>query len=134
MVRILKTAKASYAQKGLLTPNPKARLHDQVREVLRFHHYSLRTEKAYWQWIRRYLVFCRDHPHLTSASALQAPNIEPSVANPPSPGYGGQGFAGRAFNPQLRLRFSFAIRRLIPAIRFLSFHKEPHVVERWVNL
>jgi hypothetical protein len=79
-VRILKTAKASYAQKGLLTPNPKARLRDQVREVLRFHHYSLRTEKAYWQWIRRYLVFCRDHPHLTSASALQAPNIEPSVA------------------------------------------------------
>jgi len=51
----------------LLTPNPKARLRDQVREVLRFHHYSLRTEKAYWQWIRRYLVFCRDHPHLTPA-------------------------------------------------------------------
>ena len=53
--------------KRLLTPNPKARLRDQVREVLRFHHYSLRTEKAYWQWIRRYLVFCRDHPHLTPA-------------------------------------------------------------------
>ena len=60
-------AKASCVSKGLLTPNPKARLHDQVREVLRFHHYSLRTEKAYWQWIRRYLVFCRDHPHLTPA-------------------------------------------------------------------
>jgi len=60
-------AKASCVSKGLLTPNPKARLHDQVREVLRFHHYSLRTEKAYWQWIRRYLVFCRDHPHLSPA-------------------------------------------------------------------
>ena len=60
-------AKASCVSKGLLTPNPKARLHEQVREVLRFHHYSLRTEKAYWQWIRRYLVFCRDHPHLTPA-------------------------------------------------------------------
>jgi integron integrase len=26
---------------------------------MRFHHYSLRTEKAYLQWIRRYLVFHR---------------------------------------------------------------------------
>jgi hypothetical protein len=54
MERILKRAKTSDVPKGLLTPNPKARLREQVREVLRFHHYSLRTEKAYWQWIRRY--------------------------------------------------------------------------------
>jgi integron integrase len=59
MVRILKMAKASNVRKALLTPNPKARLREQVREVLRFHHYSLRTEKAYWQWIRRYLAFHR---------------------------------------------------------------------------
>ena len=65
-------AKASYAGRALLTPNPKSRLREQVREVLRFHHYSLRTEKAYWQWIRRYLVFCRDHPHLT-----QIPHPQP---------------------------------------------------------
>ena len=77
-------AKASVSPKGLLTPNPKARLRDQVREVLRFHHYALRTEKAYWQWIRRYLVFCRDHPHLTSASALLRRD-EPALS-PPSEG------------------------------------------------
>lgn len=46
-------------QKAFLVPNPKARLLDQVREVMRFHHYALRTEKAYWQWIRRYLAFHR---------------------------------------------------------------------------
>jgi integron integrase len=63
MVRILKMAKASYVRKELLTPNPKARLREQVREVLRFHHYSLRTEKAYWQWIRRYLAFHRRPDH-----------------------------------------------------------------------
>ena len=56
-------AKASVMRKGLLTPNPKARLREQVREVLRFHHYSLRTEKAYWQWIRRYLAFHRSSNH-----------------------------------------------------------------------
>jgi hypothetical protein len=50
-----------------LIPNPKARLREQVREVMRFHHYSLRTEEAYLQWIKRFLVFCRDHPHLTPA-------------------------------------------------------------------
>jgi len=30
---------------------------DQVRESLRVHHYSLRTEQAYVQWIRRYILF-----------------------------------------------------------------------------
>ena len=31
-------------QPDKLIPNPKARLQEQVREVMRFHHYSLRTE------------------------------------------------------------------------------------------
>jgi integron integrase len=43
----------------VVIPNPKARLFDQVREVLRFHHYSIRTERTYLQWIRRYLAFHR---------------------------------------------------------------------------
>jgi integron integrase len=38
-------------------PNPKARLLDQVREVIRFKHYSLRTEQTYIQWIRRFIFF-----------------------------------------------------------------------------
>ena len=45
-------------------PNPKAKLMDQVREVLRFHHYAFRTEKAYCHWILRFIRFfeCRIHP------------------------------------------------------------------------
>ena len=43
----------------MFVPNPKARLFDQVREVMRFHHYSPRTERTYLQWIRRYLKFHR---------------------------------------------------------------------------
>lgn len=54
--RILKMATASRAQ---FIPNPKSRLFDQVREVLRFHHYSFRTEKTYAHWIRRFLLFHR---------------------------------------------------------------------------
>ena len=38
-------------------PNPKAKLLDQCREVLRFHHFALRTEQSYVQWIRRFIVF-----------------------------------------------------------------------------
>jgi integron integrase len=43
--------------RGQVIPNPKARLLDQVREVIRVKHYSIRTEEAYVQWIRRYILF-----------------------------------------------------------------------------
>ena len=37
---------------------PKAtRLLDQVREVMRYHHYSIRTENSYASWIKRYVLF-----------------------------------------------------------------------------
>ena len=39
--------KASREKRPMLVPNPKGKLFDQVREVMRFHHYSLRTEKTY---------------------------------------------------------------------------------------
>ena len=38
-------------------PNPKARLLDQVREVIRVKHYSIRTEQAYIQWIKHFIFF-----------------------------------------------------------------------------
>ncbi|HWT77504.1 MAG TPA: phage integrase N-terminal SAM-like domain-containing protein, partial [Candidatus Methylomirabilis sp.] len=43
----------------LITPNPKLKLLDQVREVMRLKHYSLRTERSYCDWIRRYIGFHR---------------------------------------------------------------------------
>ena len=36
-------------------PNPKLKLLDQLREVMRLKHYSIRTETAYGDWIRRYV-------------------------------------------------------------------------------
>ena len=38
-------------------PNPKLRLQDQCREVMRFKHYSFRTEQTYWEWIKRFILF-----------------------------------------------------------------------------
>ena len=37
----------------LVIPNPKLKLMDQVREVLRVKHQAIRTEQAYCDWIRR---------------------------------------------------------------------------------
>ena len=41
--------------KEKLIPNPKARLREQIHEVMRFHHYSSRTKVTYWQWLVRVL-------------------------------------------------------------------------------
>jgi integron integrase len=39
------------------------RLLDRVRDLIRIKHYSIRTEQAYLQWIRRYIIFHRkQHP------------------------------------------------------------------------
>lgn len=39
------------------------RLRDQVRAVIRVNHYSIRTEKTYWYWIRYFIRFHKmKHP------------------------------------------------------------------------
>ena len=53
-------------------PNPKARLRDQVREVMRYKHYALRTEETYWHWIRRYILFHgKRHPREMGAEDVR---------------------------------------------------------------
>ena len=52
-------------------PNPP-RLLDQMRDRLRRLHYSLRTEEAYCDWLRRFVLFHgRRHPR-----DLGAPEVE----------------------------------------------------------
>jgi hypothetical protein len=41
----------------LIIPNPKLKLMEQVREVMRVRHYAIRTEHSYCDWIRRYIRF-----------------------------------------------------------------------------
>lgn len=42
----------SVGQNGII-PNPEKRLLDQVRQVIRLKHYSIRTEQAYLNWVTR---------------------------------------------------------------------------------
>jgi hypothetical protein len=40
-----------------VVPNPKLKLLDQIGEVMRLKHYSIRTEQTYSDWVRRYVQF-----------------------------------------------------------------------------
>lgn len=40
------------------------KLLDQVRDKIRVKHYSIRTKKQYFQWIKRFILFYgKHHPH-----------------------------------------------------------------------
>jgi integron integrase len=53
----MQTASQRAEPLGLFSGKPRPRLYDSIIEVLRVHHYSLRTERAYVGWIRRFLEF-----------------------------------------------------------------------------
>ncbi len=63
-------AKASEPREGFI-PNPKLKLLDQVSEVMRFKHYSIRTETSYREWIKRYILFHgKRHPREMGAEEI----------------------------------------------------------------
>jgi integron integrase len=69
----IERAKAAPFRSPGVVPNPKARLLDQVREVLRLKHYSIRTEEAYVQWIKRFIFFHgKRHPKEMGAREIEA--------------------------------------------------------------
>ena len=42
----------------MASPEPrKPKLLERVREVIRFKHFSRRTEETYVQWIKRFIIF-----------------------------------------------------------------------------
>ncbi|GGJ85211.1 phage integrase N-terminal SAM-like domain-containing protein [Pseudomonas matsuisoli] len=51
----------------------KLRLLDQVREQIRLKHYSIRTERVYCEWVRRFISFHNyRHPVEMGASEVEA--------------------------------------------------------------
>src|SRR5215467_10812184 len=55
------------------TAKPNRKLLDQVSDVARFRHLSLRTEQAYRNWIKRYILFHdKRHPRELDAEAVRA--------------------------------------------------------------
>ena len=58
--------------KSAFRPHPDLKLMDQVREVLRYHHYAYRTEQSYCQWIIRYIRFHNNvHPKELSSTHIE---------------------------------------------------------------
>ena len=54
-------------------PNPKLKLREQLREVMRFKHFSLRTEQTYWLWIKGFILFHnKRHPREMGGTEIQA--------------------------------------------------------------
>jgi hypothetical protein len=52
---------------------PEPRLLDQVRNRIRFKHYSIRTEETYVEWVRRFVLFHRKrHPRDMGAAEVEA--------------------------------------------------------------
>jgi integron integrase len=69
----METANTSVCRFERVIPNPKARLLDQVREVMRVKHYSLRTEETYVAWIKRFIFFHQKrHPRELGAPEISA--------------------------------------------------------------
>lgn len=53
--------------------NPAPKLLDQVRGKIRLKHYSIRTEQAYLDWIKRFIVFFdKRHPRDLGAAEVEA--------------------------------------------------------------
>lgn len=53
--------------------SPRPRLFDEVRAVLRYRHYAIRTEQTYLHWIRRYILFHgKRHPRDMGAAEVEA--------------------------------------------------------------
>jgi hypothetical protein len=58
-------------------PSGKPKLLDQVRQLLRLRHYSLRTEEAYLGWMRRYILFHgKRHPRELDEKDISRSNSE----------------------------------------------------------
>ncbi len=60
------------AQESHPCSSPQPRLLDQVRDVMRRKHYSIRTEQTYIQWIRRFILFHgKRHPLQMGAAEVE---------------------------------------------------------------
>jgi integron integrase len=58
---------------SMLPPAQEPRLLDQVRDRLRVKHYSIRTEQAYVEWIRRFVLFHeKRHPRELGPAEVEA--------------------------------------------------------------
>jgi hypothetical protein len=71
---------ARSVQQLRLPPGTQPRLLDQMRDVMRRKHYSLRTEEAYVDWTRRFVHFC-ELQHSRNCGAIEVEAFLSHLAN-----------------------------------------------------
>lgn len=60
-------------EKSGIPSQPPVKLLDQVRDRIRYKHYSLRTEHSYVQWVKRFVLFHgKRHPNTMGAREVEA--------------------------------------------------------------
>jgi integron integrase len=82
-----------------IIPNPKLKLLDQIREVMRLKHYSIRTERTYCDWVRRYVQF--HHLHCRADMLPAEPKIEAFLSHLAVQGHVAVSTQNQAFNALL---------------------------------
>jgi integron integrase len=69
----MESAIATFRPREGFVPNPKLKLREQVHEVMRFKQFSLRTEAAYWNWMRQFIFFHHTrHPREMGKAEVEA--------------------------------------------------------------
>ena len=62
-------------------PRPKQKLLERARDIIRLKHYSIRTEHAYLNWMRRYILFHhKRHPQEMGPAEIEAFLTHPAIA------------------------------------------------------
>lgn len=60
-------------EKSGVSSAPPVKLLDQVRDRIRYKHYSLRTEHSYVQWVKRFILFHgKRHPNTMGAREVES--------------------------------------------------------------
>ena len=61
-------------------PDQSLKLMDQVKQVLRYHHYALKTEQTYCDWILKYIKFFGGKTHPSTMGKVQIEKFLSSLA------------------------------------------------------
>ena len=115
-------------------PNPKLKLREQLGEVMRFKHFSHRTESAYWCWIRGFIFFHQKrHPREMGAAEVQAYLSHLASERDVAPATQNQALNAIVFLYREVCRFKHLLPRTEESYwgwmrRFLIFHKQG---EQW---
>jgi hypothetical protein len=102
-------------------PQPKQKLLERARDIIRRKHYSIRTEHAYLNWMRRYILFHhKRHPQEMGPSEIEAFLTHLAIA-----GNVARSTQNQAFNALL-----FLYREVPSASRWMTPASMPRVPTR----